>query len=170
MDVFRRICNFHKCVKYTQSAIAAHFSRFISVSVGAKFRRFLKYFVFVNESLSLSYLSAASRAVTARVLRRSHHGPGHSRRFLVRWDLNVPQRNQNFRVISTLIISDLIFDSLNHHPCRITPEFNNQMSFNCPLLKRINHSFVGMVVHTNHLNHFNNNYPNSPKMSMPVTR
>ena len=56
---------------HTHSAIAAHFCRFISASVGAKFRRFLKYFVFVNDSLSLSNLSAASRAVAARVLGRS---------------------------------------------------------------------------------------------------
>ena len=58
-------------MKYTQSAIAAHFCRFISVSVGAKLRRFLKYFVFDNDSLSLSNLSAASQAVTDRVLGRS---------------------------------------------------------------------------------------------------
>ena len=43
----------------------------LSVSVGAKFRRFLQYFVFVNDSLSLSNLSAASRAVTYRVMGRS---------------------------------------------------------------------------------------------------
>ena len=72
MDVFSRFCNCHQCVKYTQSAIAAHFCRFISVSVGgAKLRRFLKYFVVDNDSLSLSNLSAASRAVTDRVLGRS---------------------------------------------------------------------------------------------------
>ena len=58
-------------MKYTQSAIAEHFCRFISVSVGAKLRRFLKYFVVDNDSLSLSNLSAASRAVTDRVLGRS---------------------------------------------------------------------------------------------------
>ena len=55
-------------MKYTQSATAAHVCRCISVSVGDKFRRFLKYSVFVNDSLSLSYLSAASRVVTARAL------------------------------------------------------------------------------------------------------
>ena len=58
-------------MKYTQSATAAHFCRFISVSVGATFRRFLQYFGFVNDSLSLSNLCVASRAVTGRVLGRS---------------------------------------------------------------------------------------------------
>ena len=58
-------------MKYTQSAIAEHFCRFISVSVGAKLRRFLKYFDVDNDSLSLSNLSAASRAVTDCVLGRS---------------------------------------------------------------------------------------------------
>ena len=71
MDVFSRLCSCHQCVKYTHIAIAAHFCRLISVSVGAKFRRFLQYFVFVNDSLSLSNLCAASRAVTGRVLGRS---------------------------------------------------------------------------------------------------
>ena len=60
MDVFSRLCSCHHCVKYTQSTVAAHFCRVISVSVGAKFRRFLKYLVVVNESLSVPYLSAAS--------------------------------------------------------------------------------------------------------------
>ena len=60
MDVFSRLCSCHQCVKCTQSAVTAHFCRFISVSVGAKFRRFLKYLVVVNESLSVQYLSAAS--------------------------------------------------------------------------------------------------------------
>ena len=69
MDVFSRLCSYHQCVKYTHIAIAAHFCRLISVSVGAKFRRFLQYFVFVNDSLSLSNL--ASRSVTGRVLGRS---------------------------------------------------------------------------------------------------
>ena len=52
----------------SQSAIFAHFCRLISGSVGAKFRRFLKYIVFFNDSLSLSNLCAASRVVTDRVL------------------------------------------------------------------------------------------------------
>ena len=73
MGVFSRLCSCYQCVcvKCTPSAIAAHFCRFIPVSVGTMFRRFLKCFVFINESLSLSNLCAASRSVTDRVLGRS---------------------------------------------------------------------------------------------------